>query len=378
MPNLALARPGGLVRSCTSRQASAGGAARRLGRKPRAYTRCLGHHGAMERLERVVVQLVEAKRMAQYRDDAHGRLALLLLDNIVETLFYRQTSYLLSLEDFERRTVAGLEGRQDLPDDLAKMRDETLANLTSKNQRKKIDREFDAKADYLVHHELVEATDARVLKKLHQYRNEAYHRDQVRQSTLETAVGIYFWLACHLFAALPVHSIVYGHVPKGLEQFLSPGRSKRVSSDFPKDVAQQLLADYRLTDEDVSDLLSEHLLSRLAEIRDNLNYVADNSLSGRDTSAAEFLHIIQIENDLGFGWLKPEVIRAQPVKYEMKDLDRWERRSCNIAKTRPMLKAFTEFANIEDEFEGLEHRVTDRVIALDDAINLEIDRLRGK
>lgn len=334
----------------------------------------------MQRLERVVVQLVEAKRLAEHRDNVHILLSLFLIDNVVEILLYRESSYLLRWEDFRRETVRGMEGRQDLPDDLAEMRDETLGDITSKTQRKKIDREFNAKVDYLVHHNLVEVTDARVLKKLHQYRNEAYHRDESRSDTLETAVRIYFWLACRLLAALPLHSIEHsGHVPRGLEQFLTPGQSPHiVSFGFPQEVSGQLLADYGLAEDEVADLLSENLLSRLAEIRENLDYLVDNNLSGRVTTAAEFMHICQIEEDLGFGWLRPEVIRAQQVRYSMKDLELWERRSVELAETRPMVNVFAKFADIEDEFEPLERKVAEMVVQLDDVINLEIDRLRGK
>jgi IstB-like ATP binding protein len=42
----------------------------------------------VEQLERFAVQLVEAKRLAGPGDVAHTRLALLLLDNLAETLMY--------------------------------------------------------------------------------------------------------------------------------------------------------------------------------------------------------------------------------------------------------------------------------------------------
>jgi hypothetical protein len=45
------------------------------------------------------------------------------------------------------------------------------------------------------------------------------------------------------------------------------------------------------------------------------------------------------------------------------------------ANLRPMLIAFGEFAQIEDEFEPLEHKVADAAYELDRAINLQIDIL---
>jgi hypothetical protein len=48
------------------------------------------------------------------------------------------------------------------------------------------------------------------------------------------------------------------------------------------------------------------------------------------------------------------------------------------ANLRPMLIAFGEFADIEDEFEPLEHKVADAAYELDRAINLQIDIARGE
>lgn|GEM_PF-6464753 len=44
---------------------------------------------SIEALERAAVQLWEAKRLAEYNDVVHGRLALLLLDNAAETSLRR-------------------------------------------------------------------------------------------------------------------------------------------------------------------------------------------------------------------------------------------------------------------------------------------------
>jgi hypothetical protein len=46
---------------------------------------------SMDQLERTAVQSWEAKRLAEYEDVAHGRLAMLLLDNAAETCLMRST-----------------------------------------------------------------------------------------------------------------------------------------------------------------------------------------------------------------------------------------------------------------------------------------------
>jgi hypothetical protein len=49
----------------------------------------------VDRRERTVVQLVEARRLADFDDVPHGRRALLLLDNAAETLLYRRAKEVL-------------------------------------------------------------------------------------------------------------------------------------------------------------------------------------------------------------------------------------------------------------------------------------------
>jgi hypothetical protein len=44
----------------------------------------------VEHLERTGIQLMGARRLADFDDVAHGRLALLLLDNAAETLLDRR------------------------------------------------------------------------------------------------------------------------------------------------------------------------------------------------------------------------------------------------------------------------------------------------
>ena len=58
-------------------------------------------------------------------------------------------------------------------------------------------------ADYLVDLGGLTEPLARVLKKLHKYRNKAYHRDQIRLGTLASATRIYAYLVCALMQNFP-------------------------------------------------------------------------------------------------------------------------------------------------------------------------------
>ena len=55
---------------------------------------------SMDQLERTVVQLWEARRLAARRDVPHGRLALLLLDNVAETSLMRSAQVSMTWAKF--------------------------------------------------------------------------------------------------------------------------------------------------------------------------------------------------------------------------------------------------------------------------------------
>jgi hypothetical protein len=84
---------------------------------------------------------------------------------------------------------------------VAELREKAL----TPTQRKKIDRDFGVKCDYLEGLGMLAEPHARVLKKLHKYRNEAYHRDQLRLGTLASATKIYAYLVCSLMRDFPMH-----------------------------------------------------------------------------------------------------------------------------------------------------------------------------
>ena len=72
--------------------------------------------------------------------------------------------------------------------------------------RRELSRNFDASVDFIRGRGGIRETEARVLKKMHWYRNELYHRDRLRPETIRSACLLYFDLTCALFERLPQYS----------------------------------------------------------------------------------------------------------------------------------------------------------------------------
>lgn len=328
----------------------------------------------MHRMERDVVQLSEAQRFADAESSPYARLALLLLDNLAEVLLYREVQHKLHFARmFRNLTESYDEHLGELPPDVERRRKELFQKSVSRNRERKLRRYFDEKADYLVEEGAIEEQHARALKKLHVYRNEAYHQDYVRSETLQTAVDIYFYLCCQLMKSLPLH-IISGTF--SASKYLRPYLEEEAQPlfDFPAQVAEQMLQQRQMNDIEVNSLLRNHLLSRLQGMRETL----DSWTSDSGDTAEELLHNCQVPEEAIQSVADVLNIASFEVPHDFTSLEFWETRAKKIQDSMPVLDAFGLFADIEDEFEELEDQIMRMSAAMDHAIQDEIDRIRGK
>jgi hypothetical protein len=339
----------------------------------------------MERLERLTVQLAEAKRLAARGYVAHSRLALLLLDNAAETMLYHESHWILQLEAWRSKALARLqEVRESLeapPPDLLDEIAELEAAVLSPKRIKEIEERFDAKVNLLVQRNVegVSETIGRCLKKLHKYRNDTYHRDRIRPKTLKTAVDIYFYLCCKLLGEMPAHvMMVSGPMPPGLVEPL--GQAVGLGLGASAVVSGWLLGNEDLESQQIQRALSDHMRERLDQFDEDLTWTAETleDLSGASWLPSDVLNFIQIEDE-DFAWpMSLEEIRKFPVPVSRKRLEGWRKRAGGLAGITPTIKAFAGFADLEDQFEKIENPLNILMTSIDAEIQHRIDVMRGK
>lgn len=196
----------------------------------------------IERLESITVQLEEAKRLIEQDTATHARLAFLLIDNAAEVLMFRNIECLLSSTHQDEQLLRYYDELLELTDkpEIQQGRDEIASRIVPKRKRAELKRNFNAKADFLCEQDCLEETQARVLKRLHGYRNELYHRDTIRAETIQPVCLLYFDLACTLLERLrqfEMYSIVRS-VPATLAKYRPPDVSWGTPST--RDIAAQL------------------------------------------------------------------------------------------------------------------------------------------
>lgn len=318
----------------------------------------------MEILEILVVHVEEAVRLGTMDDGPHLRLGLIMLDSAAELLLHRECDSRLKWAGEYRRLVRDAErwrermGRET--GTLAELREKAVPAA----QYRRIDRDFGAKCDYLLGLGVLAEPHARVLKKLHKYRNEAYHRDHLRRGTLASATRIYAYLVCSLMRDFPMHSISYQSTdpPAGLLKYLAAGeRGMELWDALPglqARIASRLLGEVGLArPPGVGEVLSRHFCGRLDAVRE----AAEESAAffrrpgrdeGWDWQAALGLAQLDIRNLPRIA--SPDEARSAGVPVRPEHIRQWLAAGEALASQADDLAAFAAFADLEDAFEPLE------------------------
>jgi hypothetical protein len=349
----------------------------------------------METLERLVVHVEEAIRHATMNDDPHLRLGLLLLDSAAELLLHRECQSRLRWADLDAQLLRRAEelkaatGRE--PEWVAELRERALTPA----RRKKIDRDFGVKCDYLEGLGTLAGPHARVLKKLHKYRNEAYHRDQLRLGTLASATKIYAYLVCSLMRDFPMHGTdgfihLPDRPPAGLLKYLAVGDEwlplavdTEGSTGLQATIASRLLADPGIClPFGLGEVLSQHFCGRLDAAQEAAGEAASSFFyrpgedEGWDWEAV--MRLAQLDP-----WNLPRVMSSEEVKSASvrvlpDQISKWRAEGEALASQADDLAAFAAFADLEDAFEPVEELIDRLATDVDRHLQLQYDIARGK
>ncbi|MFB7998777.1 hypothetical protein ACFC4G_38860 [Streptomyces sp. NPDC056002] len=124
----------------------------------------------------LAVEITEIRRCAEAGDQAHDRLALILLDHLVEVVVGREVNAQLALQMAD----SVIEEMREFRDSGGQL-DEQLSRLVDvhvgPDRRKDMDDRLHERTKFLMQRGVLTLQEREVLDRLHQYRNAAYHRD---------------------------------------------------------------------------------------------------------------------------------------------------------------------------------------------------------
>lgn len=341
-----------------------------------------------ERREIMAVQLDEAKAFLARGTVSHARLAFILLDNAAEVIMRRNVEVRLMLNPvMERLLERWKEILKQHPDNAEAQRqhDETARKVVPRSMRKKLAHLFDAKVDFIQRQGDLQETEARVLKKLHWYRNELYHRDHIRPETVRSACLLYFDIACTLFERLSQDVIsttasTHLEVPQTLKKF----NADEAATGYPTEgqITATLRADLGIDEVGLKEILAAHLASRLDALDEAISrvekvlFAAGVELMPSGPWRRATIHLAQRQDEAFPDSI--EELLATPVQYSEADLAGWRQKVADLREAGDRLELFAAFADVEDAFEPFEEQMTDLDVRVEHEVERELDLQRGK
>jgi hypothetical protein len=340
----------------------------------------------MDELERTAVQLWEANRLAEYDDVAHGRLALLLLDNAAETSLMRSTraSFIYTEMYGNMARVLGDVARDDREGQ--RLLAEIGAKTLSSRRRRRIERSFDDLVDYVFSHDDfgLDQQFAECLKILHRHRNAAYHRDTVRPDVLGPAVQIYFFLCCQLLKheRHVLHQLDV--VPPSVAEIFGERKPNPTwpgggidSATLGRELADFFLSTRGLDHAGAASALSDHLLARLETLDHHLATIGESIPPGINRWGV--LQLVQQAptDPEDFDKEPPPDFWTRPVPVTEEVLTAWKSAATRLRDLDVAYDALRGFAAVEQPLERLEEPVGRFIEDLDRDEQRALDERRG-
>jgi hypothetical protein len=328
----------------------------------------------------VVDQIEEAKRLIGLGGLSNLRMALLLLDNASEVLMYRVIRNKLLHREMEDRITASAK-RSMPPHVFEEWKGTWAKEPMSRKARNAIEKTYDAKVDFLIEAKRLGSGVGRVLKAIHRYRNEAYHRDKVRKETIGPAVMVLFGIVTDLLPALPPGMV---SLTGGQQEYAAFRQRYKLDHEFSllhgglEQIRDELQKNMPMAQEETARDLAEHLLSRLDDLVRDLGFVQQSS-AGEFTLEQQFArmqlwkaseHVAETPNDQRFKeYVAPRTLR---------DIERWRLEAQKLSTIPDRLKLLGTFAALELEMEPMEELADEIADHIHHAIDMQIDILRGK
>jgi hypothetical protein len=324
-----------------------------------------------------VEQLDLAAKQLDQTSSAYARFALILTDNVLELMLHRFAEQELKWDEMWR-----ILGKQKYPDD-------ERAKVLGQHFEEKL--KFARKLGVLTEDEMT------FVLICHRYRNELYHRGIVHESVIFDVAWQYHDVVCNLMPRLRKGSYRWRmgeSVSTVVKTYCGEeGLSRNPDQRLPE-VAKKLANAKPKASRSFALALSEAAIARLEELDGDIEFLMRDSPTKRtrqdvifDVQAWPFLlsdeakGSIQLNpgeqiqsfqhafNLLRERWKPP--ISNDPVP-------RWKDRATRLLHEFSPLKVLEKYQQLMDQMDDFDEKVHDAAVALDQHIQQEIDRRRGK
>ena len=337
-----------------------------------------------------VIELMDrAVQELQTDHPINNRLALILIDNAVELLVYRECVGLLKNDEMYQQMGSQIRMRvptSEMPPEARRIVDKAM---TSRERLQGEERELRSKLSFLKRLDRISPAERDFILWIHDHRNRLYHTGLSANEIARAAAGKYFTLCCQLFERLSFSGMISyssnDHYTATTRRYFFAGHSDKVallSKESLLNVIAELRAQCPGDIAQLPDALAQHAVARIGEIEEGFNFILQNSHPGATADKV----LVNIQSWF-YRLLDDKPYRFSRVSHRThKDrraatslpLDRWKRRANAIGKEGNAFRAVMIYEALRRDLVCIEEIILFSAARIDERIQIEIDIARGK
>lgn len=353
----------------------------------------------------IVEQLDRAASELHTDHEINNRLALILVDNATELLVHRQCSDLLEMHEwnFALHMRYQREVPSALRDELGRSEPMFSKLLLPKQLTRVKSRSLPDKLHALRQIGDITPEERQFIAIAHHYRNELYHAGLAHDHIVRAVAGQYFRLCCELFARMEHHGF-FGVTMSSDDSYSEIFHKYLGANDDEtpifgidrKAVCDRLLATLPSRLPSLPVTLASSALGYIERLADNFDFIIHNNPEALD--AGQVLTLVQLQRDLAVELGRASLLdRELSVEEESQLVDiakrtarnwqqrystvphgNWRARASRLANELDPLLAMKKYEDLRGEMRYLEDALEPAVDAVDQWVQSEIDRRRGK
>lgn len=342
----------------------------------------------MQRAAEISAQIFTARNLI-FRGAAEDlRVGFLLFDSAIETLMVRKINALSrqltpnapSWIPREQQVVADLSDFTQIQSEKARRAEGQYVHWSfSKGQITKIRRDFSEKLRFLAWRGDIPPAYVRAVSRLHEYRNEMYHREEVRPEALRIVTHLYALITAEFLDLLRPQSISWTSDSEAIRMRIYdrmeeappplPDGHYDSSSNLQTLMAETLRRDLQL--EEASQLIAGYIANRVERMHKLVKLSRD---------CLTFLHRTDISDTetIRFACRSSNGSSLQPKIPSRADLNRWDSWAKEAQECSDALTAFQSLADFEADFEGFESAVRKFAAEVEEEAEMQNDLQRGR
>lgn len=312
----------------------------------------------------IVTELIESLRYVGSSDPALARLGIILIDNATELLIQRACT-------------------EDLHDLRMISRISRLTGEKPPNYEKAKSQDFSKKLSHCVASKRISEQEGHFILIVHRIRNLLYHGGQKHLVVAHAVSRAAFRVVVKLIKSLSINQ--YWTYPRtltaGIQELESDAERLEIGYD-------QVLLTRLQHGPSLSRVLSDHIQSGIESIKRSIEFLNENPFM----ETTETVNLLMAQLSWDYREEKAEDLKlyspndiigqAKAVGWKPRYLEvpysSWEKRAAQLGKEPSELVALTKYWKLHDEVDYLASATSRAASELDEAIGMEVDRLRGK